>query len=162
MALIGPTSSTSNWNPQLSSTQFSQMISYWNSYTLPHYIDKSAIQLTCVTEDFFQCDSGNVELNTVIQVTLNNHLYYVHRFSQVIGLYSNLRPVFNGDVGHSFVVYLHHLNNSWMIGYNYLSTEEAIARKHDTAFRPEFITNDWHLIGKDNTYSLFKKSLKIK
>ena len=155
------TAPASNWNPQLSSTPFSQMISHWNSYTLPYHIDKSAIQPTCVTEDFFQCDSGNIELTDVIQVTLNNHLYYVHRFSQVIGLYSSLRPVFNADVGHSSVVYLYHLNNSWMIGNNYLSTE-AIARSHDTALRPEFITNDWHLIGKDNTHSMFKKPLKIK
>ena len=70
-------------------------------------IGQSAIRPTCVDEDFFQCDSGNFELSNALQVKSNGIEYNVSYFSQVQGLYNNLRPIYSAEVGQS-VIYLHH------------------------------------------------------
>ena len=77
-----------------------------------------------------------VELSDAIGLTWKNSSYNLSSFSQVSGVYINLRTVFN--VNYSHFVYLFHLGNSWMIGYDYRSTD-AIARSIDMALRPELI-----------------------
>ena len=155
---------TNGRNPQpFSSNPFNEMITDWMSYNLYTHsfqsIGQSAIQPTCVDEDFFQCDSGHVEFNYAIQViSTNKVLIKLHRFSQKEGLYSNLRPVFSADAGLT-VIYLYHLDNSWIIGQNYQSTQ-ALARSYDTALRPEFIMNDWYVLENSLTWVL-KENLTI-
>ena len=161
---------TNGWNPQLfSSSPFSDMVTEWLSYNVTttvfqSTIHQSAIIPTCVDEEFVQCDSGIVKLNftDVIQLHSNDSIpTNVYHFNQVLGLYHNLRPVFSTNVSRS-VLYLYHLGNSWMIGYDYKDTEEAVLISSDKALRPEFITSDWYLNGQNNVSLIPVKALKIK